>query len=99
MAFRLPLGAFWLGECRAPKHAGFVPDDETQLDCCNFGYVRGKCPRFPAEADCDAARFVRRGDAVLFILEKAHVPERFGPVSTIEPDSVLEKQAQAWNWT
>jgi hypothetical protein len=96
LGFRVPLGAFWIGECRAAGAQGVKPDEDTQLDCCNFGYSRGRCPRFPAAAEVDAVRFTRRGEQCLFILEKEHYPAKFGPLNEIEPGSLLEKQAQAW---
>ncbi len=96
VTLRLPLGAFWTGVCRAAEPA-IVPDEDTQLDCCNFGYVQGRCPHFPGNFEVDAVRFTRRGDESLFILEKENAPLRFGPLSGIEPGSILEKQAQAWN--
>jgi hypothetical protein len=96
-SFRLPLGAFWIGECAADGGARAAED--FQLNECNYGYSRGQCPRFPSNAEWDAVRFTRRGEALLFILEKDHAPVRFGPLETIEPGTILEKQARAWNGT
>lgn len=95
---RLPLGAFWSGTCHATEPCTH-PDEETQLDCCNFGYARGRCPHFQGESEADAVRFTRRGAESLFILEKEHAPLRFGQLVQIEPGSILEKQAKAWNHT
>lgn len=94
---RLPLGAYWLGECAAGP--GESPSEAFQREYCNFGYAEGQCARFPAQAEADAVRFTRRGKERLFILEKNHSPVRFGPLETIAPGSILEKQAQAWNGT
>jgi hypothetical protein len=94
LAFRLPLGAFWTGECGAGPRE--TPADEFQLNECNFGYVRGRCPRFPPDAEADAVRFTRRNGERLFILEKDHAPVRFGPIAAIERGTILEKQARAW---
>lgn len=94
---RLPLGSFWEGVCHSRTEGVWTPDEETQLDCCNFGYAQGRCAHFPADAEADAVRFVCRKGETLFILEKEHVPFRFGPVSEIEPESILEKQTRAWN--
>lgn len=95
LAFRLPLGAFWVGECGAT--GGEQPAEDFQLNECNFGYARARCARFPANGEADAVRFTRRGEERLFILERDHAPVRFGPVENIEPGTILEKQAQAWN--
>lgn len=95
LAFRLPLGAFWTGECGASP--GERPSEDVQRNECNFGYARGTCPRFPADAEADAVRFTRRGEERLFILEKDHAPVRFGRVESIERGTILEKQARAWN--
>jgi hypothetical protein len=97
LAFRLPLGAFWVGECAAD--GGVRPPENFQLNECNFGYTKGQCPRFPRDAEVDAVRFSRRGKERLFILEKDHVPVRFGPIEEVEPGTILEKLAQAWNGT
>lgn len=95
VTFRLPLGAFWLGHCSAAVDER--PPESFQLNECNFGYARGRCSRFPAEAEVDAVRFNRRGEDRMFILEKDHVPVRFGPIEAIEPGTILEKQARAWS--
>ncbi len=75
------------------------PDEDHQLSCCNLGYARGACPAFPPKAEADAVRFADRPAGPLFILEKEHVPVRFGPVGEIEPGSLLDRQRQAWNTT
>lgn len=95
---RLPLGVFWIGECRAAVTA-FQPEEDTQLDCCNFGYAQGRCPRFPGGSSADAVRFTKQAAGAMFILERNHVPVRFGPLTAIETGSILERQSQAWNST
>ncbi len=95
---RLPLGKFWLGECRAAV-TPFQPDEETQLDCCNFGYAQGRCPHFPDGSASDAVRFTGQAAGSMFILERNHVPVRSGPLTAIETGSILERQSQAWNST
>ena len=95
--FRMPLGAFWTGRCGLEPDE--QPNEDFQLNECNFGYVRGRCPQFPEAADADAVRFSCRGEERLFILEKDHVPVRFGPLREIEPATLLEKQAKAWSMT
>ena len=81
---RSPLGALCSGEC----HAGPVP---TQADheLCNFGYARGVCEKFPADAAVDAVRFQLVSDTInpefggrttqiLYVRERAHHPHSHG---------------------
>jgi len=99
VSFRLPLGAFWLGWCGSPLASAGPVDEEHQLELCNLGYARGRCPAFPDSAEADAVRFARRPTGPVFILEKEHVPVRFGPLEQIEPGSRLDRQRHVWNTT
>src|SRR3712207_1611076 len=49
---RSPLGALFTGECQIFHGAALH-------DLCNFGYARGICPHFPADAEADAVRFTK----------------------------------------
>jgi hypothetical protein len=89
--FRLPLGAFWTGACTS----GGDPGERTQLDDCNFGNAL-HCPHLPADREADAVRFDTWRGERLFILEKDHAPVRWGSIESIEPGTVLDRQANAW---
>ncbi|MEI9970944.1 MAG: hypothetical protein WDO73_02210 [Ignavibacteriota bacterium] len=56
----LPLGDAWDGVCRAHPESPSNPDETTLQSCCNMGYARGCCPRFPAGDGPDAARLHHR---------------------------------------
>src|SRR5262245_11528928 len=73
----LPLGGFWAGVCGAggladDEKRSSVPldvtDDKTRssvlldLRCCNLGYARGQCSRFPNDGEADAVRFTISSD-------------------------------------
>lgn len=78
---RMPLGEAQAGECRA----GMLPDHPSAGDLvslCNSGYVRGKCPRFPAGAP-DAVRFVVQAHSatairIAYSCERDHRPVEAG---------------------
>lgn len=80
---RLPLGEAWGGVCVSPGSTSQEPDESKQREICNTGYARGRCPRFPSNAEADAVRFsaVQDGEGVLrivYVLEKDHAPLRHG---------------------
>ena len=80
---RLPLGEAWGGDCAAPGPASQAPEELEMRETCNTGYARGRCHRFPSNAEADAVRFsaTRDGEGglrVVFILEKDHAPLRHG---------------------
>ena len=52
---RLPLGDAYAGRCESDPGLPADPDPVTLRDCCNLGYARGKCARFPDAAGPDAA--------------------------------------------
>ena len=102
---RLPLGDFWSGVCRA----GSEPEDAA-LPCCNLGYARGNCSRFPENQDLDAVRFgVAAEDAaavrIRYIIERQHHPFAHGWLEySLEAkafahspaDEILHRQARAY---
>ena len=106
----LPLRDFWSGVCHAEAGAHFEPDEHLLSECCNMGYARGKCSRFPAAPGADAVRFNIVSDAnqmilVSFAIEKAHHPHAQGALefsraaaafTVAHPDPLIEKQAGAY---
>jgi hypothetical protein len=80
---RLPLGAPYRGFCQSVDGQRFEPDARGVRECCNTGYARGRCARFPDRAPADALRFSIEADAngvieIVFIFEAAWSPARFG---------------------
>jgi len=75
-----PLRNFWSGMCHAEPARPFDQIDERVLsECCNMGYARGKCPRFPEAPGPDAVRFTVVGDSeriilLSFAMEENHLP-------------------------
>jgi hypothetical protein len=93
---RLPLAQAWAGVCVAPGFASQEPEETEQREICNIGYARGRCGRFPPDAEADAVRFsAGRDGSLLYILEKDHAPLRHGQVSDLLV-SPLREQAQAF---
>ena len=106
----LPLGDFWSGVCRAAAGTHFEPDEHLLSECCNMGYARGKCARFPPDPGADAVRFAIARDAnqmilVSFAIEKNHHPHsqgslefsrEAGALTVTHPDPMVEKQAGAY---
>jgi hypothetical protein len=93
---RLPLGQAWQGVCVAPGFASQEPEEAEQREICNIGYARGRCGRFPSNAEADAIRFsADREGALVFILEKDHAPVRYGQVADLRESPLLE-QARAF---
>ena len=81
----LPLGDAWDGVCHANGEAPWEPDEQTLQSCCNLGYARGCCARFPAADGPDAARFTIAADSgeslrVYYVLERNHHPWSHGPL-------------------
>jgi hypothetical protein len=93
---RLPLGHAWAGVCVAPGFASHEPEETEQREICNTGYARGRCGRFPSNAEADAVRFSADQDGrLVYILEKNHAPVRHGRVSDLLESPLLE-QARAF---
>jgi len=104
-----PLGDTWSGTCRAEPASEWQPDDATLRRACNFGYVRGKCPRAPADGP-DAVRFSVSHDQagtvrIDWVVEKAQLPFAHGALEysraagafqPAHPDACIARQAQAY---
>jgi hypothetical protein len=80
---RLPLGGPYSGVCRAVEGDLFQPGESALRECCNIGYARGRCVRFPAQAVVDALRFSIEADAdnvieIVFVREKEWSPSGYG---------------------
>jgi hypothetical protein len=101
----LPLGDWWQGFCHTDPALPVEPVDAT---CCNLGYARGQCPRFPAGAEPDAVRFtVAQHDAtgvrLYYVIERDHHPFAHGPLAysweggfDSPSGDLLERQAIAY---
>jgi hypothetical protein len=71
-----PLGDCWMGTCRAGLDPDAEPDMAVLDSLCNFGYARGRCPRFPEDdPGPDAVRFAITRVAASS-LELCYVQER-----------------------
>ncbi len=107
---RLPLGDAYSGRCLADPEGPADPDPVTLRDCCNLGYARGKCGRFPDASGPDAVRFAVTGDdsvavRIYWVREKAHEPFDHGQLEySVEAqsfagagvDGSVEQQARAY---
>jgi hypothetical protein len=98
-----PLGDYYGGRCVAGE--SFEPDPETARDLCNYGYARGRCPRFPGGDGADAVRFTIGSDdetivVIRYATERDHYPLECGELSLGRAaqacDSILLRQAQAY---
>ena len=92
-----PLGDSWLGECRSDA-AGSASVENTV--CCNLGYARGQCARFPDTSGPDAVRFTIAADdaegvRLYYVMERDHHPFAHGPL-TLEQDGDPLLKRQAW---
>jgi len=100
-----PLGDRWAGPCRAQTGTGTENGDAI---CCNLGYARGQCPRFPEDAGPDAVRFTVTGAddrrlLLYYVVERDHHPFAHGPLEYSFTDGVvtptealLAQQARAY---
>lgn len=105
----LPLRNFWSGACHAGETV-FTPDEPLLSECCNMGYARGTCSRFPIAPGPDAVRFTIASDSgrtivLSFAIEKNHHPHAQGALEFSRedgrfivdyPDPMIEKQAGAY---
>ena len=101
----LPLGDSWTGLCHADPARPAIPEDAL---CCNLGYARGQCTRFPDTAGPDAVRFtIAREDStgvgLYYVIERDHHPFAHGPLEYSYadglaplPDALLARQAAAY---
>lgn len=95
---RTPLGGLHRGACAA--------DPETEIpaaaieELCNWGYVRGRCARFPAEEPVDALRLtlLKEDSAVrlVWIEEADHRPLAHGDWAPGCRSAALDAQARAF---
>ena len=107
---KLPLGDAYSGLCQADPALATDPDPAALTDCCNLGYARGRCARFPADKGPDAVRFsvVHDSDNVVgiyWVREKNHRPFDHGPLeysrgseafTAVGLDPALRQQAHAY---
>jgi hypothetical protein len=107
---KLPLGDAYSGRCHADPALPADPDPVTLRDCCNLGYARGKCGRFPDAFGPDAVRFAVTADTgssvrIYWVREKGHEPFDHGPLEfSVEArtflasgtDAAVEQQARAY---
>jgi hypothetical protein len=96
------LGLLHGGQCCVPSQPNSIPAD---FHLCNFGYARGVCEKFPADAPFDAVRFAIVGqDAqvtqLLYVFERDHAPAEHGRITCnkrqLEENEVLMAQAHAF---
>jgi hypothetical protein len=85
---RLPLGDPYTGVCRVHPMREWLPGQETLRDCCNIGYARHRCPRFPRDSAADAFRFSVVNDAdgavqVFYVAEREHCPVEHGTLEFV----------------
>ena len=106
---RPPLGELYGGECRA-RSDPLSPSERLLVDCCNLGYARTECSRFPNGDGPDAVRFGLSADdgrivAVAYVVERVHLPLRHGTLrycrasktwSGLDADRLLARQAEAY---
>jgi hypothetical protein len=81
---RLPLGAGWMGNCRASGQE-LAASDEHIREFCNLGYAAA-CPHLPPRRDWDAVRFsVAHANAnqltFCYVCELAHAPMEHGKLT------------------
>ena len=101
----LPLGDWWQGLCHTDPAQPAEPVDAM---CCNLGYARGQCARFPDTAGPDAVRFTighddAAGVRLYYVIERDHHPFAHGPLEysfqdgfQAPPHGLLERQAVAY---
>jgi hypothetical protein len=106
---RLPLGRGWDGYCSAPGHESTHPALHELHEFCNLGYA-ARCPRLPAQRDCDAVRFSVARDLgsrllMVFVCETGHRPATHGTLEydldragwiSPHPDSRIQKMANCY---
>lgn len=95
---RTPLGGLHRGACAADP-AAEIPD-LTLEEVCNWGYARGRCPRFPADQPVDALRLTQlkedSGIRLVWIEEADHRPLEHGDWTPGCRGAALDAQARAF---
>jgi hypothetical protein len=104
---RAPLADVFSGQCSA----GAAVDTATVIENCNFGYARGRCAAFPADAAWDALRYSAPRDAfddlvqIVWVAERNYSPVEHGRAhysrarrELVDPpqDAVVHRQALAF---
>jgi hypothetical protein len=107
---RLPLGDPYTGLCMSDPMRSRRPEEAVLRECCNLGYARDKCPRFPKEPGPDAIRFSVTGDQngllkIFYVSERNHEAVEHGTFEysveegkllTAEVNELLHRQVQAY---
>jgi hypothetical protein len=91
---RFPLIDAFLGDCHATEFPSPAPD-EMLIPCCNHGYSRAECPKFPVADNRSALRYsvVRRSPDFLdlvIIVERGYTPVTWQSIRYIIESGVLE---------
>ena len=89
---RYPLGDLFSGTCHAS--ASNLTEGHHE-ECCNFGYARTRCDRFPGDNAPDAVRFSVTDDTptkllVVYVVEKDHAPVEHGTLEYAVADARLD---------
>ena len=106
----LPLGDAYEGLCLADRGVEFPPGETTLLECCNLGYARRRCDRFPQPPGPDAVRFSVSSDqdgiiGIYYVVEEGHRPREHGPLDyevkrraflAPHPNRIVNHQAEAY---
>jgi hypothetical protein len=104
---RLPLGDLFQGTCELDSQ---LPEEGILRDCCNLGYARHQCSRFPTQPGPDAVRFAVSGDdngavRICYVIEQDHRPHAQGALEYDRgrrafvdplPEGALHRQAEAY---
>jgi hypothetical protein len=107
---RLPLGDPYSGVCRVDPARDWTPDQNTLRECCNLGYARRRCPRFPRGGGPDALRFSVVDDEegtlrIFYVAEQEHSPVEHGTIEYAvatnrflngDTSETFQKQARAY---
>jgi len=78
------------------------PVEADESSCCNLGYARGRCPRFPSGEGPDAVRFTISDDSdpgnvrVYYVIERDHHPFAHGPLDLSAAAPLLARQGAAY---
>ena len=95
---KLPLGDPYTGPCQATACA-IDPGLAAQMELCNLGYARDRCPHFPNDDGPDAVRFAVTADTgatirIYWVREKDHKPFDHGLLEySVADDSFMPGNA------